>query len=289
MPMITPTRRARHPSLRGRHQRQDAARVITAGLRAARPGGKFGPDRGRDRLDQTRLDRIRDSSMRLLRSEPTPDVAHPELGLPPGAETRERWSMRCETPRNWAWGSPSSPSAITRRKRRCRAGRSGRSNESASQRVSPTTTPDIRWSPRIRPHDAKPDRRAVRARSGAGHRTNAGRLWSRPDHNGTDEDFAEIMRRLFRGEVIIGHDGPAGKYPVLHLNAGLDEHLPMGISAFGLETLKLGAASSPGDSPHVLHRGDHALLCRDGQAGSDRCRPRSRRCAGLVVLRRRKR
>ena len=37
------------------------------------------------------------------------------------------------------------------------------------------------------------------------------------------EDFAGIMRRLFRGEVIIGHDGPAGEYPVLHLNAGLDE------------------------------------------------------------------
>ncbi|MEM9466676.1 MAG: TIGR03857 family LLM class F420-dependent oxidoreductase [Actinomycetota bacterium] len=54
------------------------------------------------------------------------------------------------------------------------------------------------------------------------------------------EDFAGIMRRLFRGEVIIGHDGPAGSYPVLHLNAGLDEHLPMGISAFGPETLKLG-------------------------------------------------
>ena len=54
------------------------------------------------------------------------------------------------------------------------------------------------------------------------------------------EDFAGIMRRLFRGEVIIGHDGPAGTYPVLHLNAALDEYLPMGISAFGPETLKLG-------------------------------------------------
>ena len=31
------------------------------------------------------------------------------------------------------------------------------------------------------------------------------------------EDFAGLMRRLFRGEAIIGHDGPAGKYPVLHL------------------------------------------------------------------------
>lgn len=53
------------------------------------------------------------------------------------------------------------------------------------------------------------------------------------------EDFVDLMRRLFRGEAIIGHDGPAGKYPVLHLDAGLDEHLPMGIVAFGPETLKL--------------------------------------------------
>ena len=54
------------------------------------------------------------------------------------------------------------------------------------------------------------------------------------------EDFAGIMRRLFRGEVIVGHDGPAGRWPVLFLDDRLDEHLPMGIVAFGPETLKLG-------------------------------------------------
>jgi probable F420-dependent oxidoreductase len=54
------------------------------------------------------------------------------------------------------------------------------------------------------------------------------------------EDFVDIMRRLFRGEVIMGHDGPAGKYPVLHLDTSLDEYLRMGIVAFGPETLKLG-------------------------------------------------
>jgi len=54
------------------------------------------------------------------------------------------------------------------------------------------------------------------------------------------EDFAGLMRRLFRGEVIIGHDGPAGSWPVLHLDATLDEHLPMGLVAFGPESLKLG-------------------------------------------------
>lgn len=54
------------------------------------------------------------------------------------------------------------------------------------------------------------------------------------------EDFVGIMRRLFRGEAIVGHDGPAGSWPVLHLNRALDEHLPMGLVAFGPESLKLG-------------------------------------------------
>jgi probable F420-dependent oxidoreductase len=53
------------------------------------------------------------------------------------------------------------------------------------------------------------------------------------------EDFAGLMRRLFRGEAIIGHDGPAGSWPVLHLDATLDEHLPMGLVAFGPNTLAL--------------------------------------------------
>lgn len=53
------------------------------------------------------------------------------------------------------------------------------------------------------------------------------------------EDFAGIMRRLFRGQVIMGHDGPAGKWPVLHLDPSLDEHLPMGLVAFGPQTLEL--------------------------------------------------
>jgi len=54
------------------------------------------------------------------------------------------------------------------------------------------------------------------------------------------EDVASLMRRLFRGEVIFNHDGPAGSYPLLHLDSSLDEHLPMGIVAFGPDTLALG-------------------------------------------------
>lgn len=53
-------------------------------------------------------------------------------------------------------------------------------------------------------------------------------------------DFASILRRLFRGEAIFGHDGPAGNYPVLHLDSSLDEYLPLGLVAFGDNTLELG-------------------------------------------------
>ena len=53
------------------------------------------------------------------------------------------------------------------------------------------------------------------------------------------EDFASVMRRLFRGEVILGHDGPIGKYPVLALDPSFDENIPLGITAFGPNTLEL--------------------------------------------------
>jgi probable F420-dependent oxidoreductase len=57
------------------------------------------------------------------------------------------------------------------------------------------------------------------------------------------EDFADLMRRLFRGEVIMGHDGPAGSWPVLHLDTSLDEYLPMSLVAFGTNTLELAGRS----------------------------------------------
>jgi probable F420-dependent oxidoreductase len=53
------------------------------------------------------------------------------------------------------------------------------------------------------------------------------------------EDFATLLRRLFRGEVIFNHAGPAGSYPVLHLDSSLDEYLPLCLVAFGDHTLQL--------------------------------------------------
>lgn len=54
------------------------------------------------------------------------------------------------------------------------------------------------------------------------------------------EDFAILMRRLWRGEVIVGHDGPMGKYPVLVLDPAFNEDIRLALVAFGPRTLKLG-------------------------------------------------
>jgi 5,10-methylenetetrahydromethanopterin reductase len=51
------------------------------------------------------------------------------------------------------------------------------------------------------------------------------------------EDFVGLLRRLFRGEVIFGHDGPAGTFPLLHLDSSFDEDIPLGLVAFGPNSL----------------------------------------------------
>ncbi len=54
------------------------------------------------------------------------------------------------------------------------------------------------------------------------------------------EDFATVMRRLWHGDTIIGHDGPLGSYPVLRLDPTFDEDIPLGLVAFGPNSLELG-------------------------------------------------
>jgi probable F420-dependent oxidoreductase len=54
------------------------------------------------------------------------------------------------------------------------------------------------------------------------------------------EDFVGIMRRLWKGETIVGHDGPAGNFPFLRLDPTFDEDIPLGLVAFGPNSLRLG-------------------------------------------------
>lgn len=53
------------------------------------------------------------------------------------------------------------------------------------------------------------------------------------------EDFVGVMRRLFRGETIIGHDGPMGRYPLLRLGQDYDADIPMGMVAFAPNSLEM--------------------------------------------------
>ena len=54
------------------------------------------------------------------------------------------------------------------------------------------------------------------------------------------EDFVAVMRRLWKGETVLGHDGPCGQYPFLRLDPDFDEHIPMTFTAFGPNSLALG-------------------------------------------------
>lgn len=54
------------------------------------------------------------------------------------------------------------------------------------------------------------------------------------------EEFASVARRLWAGEVIVGYDGPLGRYPVLALDRRFDLRIPLGLVAFGPNSLALG-------------------------------------------------
>ncbi len=49
-----------------------------------------------------------------------------------------------------------------------------------------------------------------------------------------------MLRKVWRGELALGHDGPAGKYPVLHMDWGKQEEIPLLFTAFGPNSLALG-------------------------------------------------
>lgn len=54
------------------------------------------------------------------------------------------------------------------------------------------------------------------------------------------EDAAGLLRRLWKGEVVLGHDGPSGSWPVLTLGTEFDEDIPLLLVAFGPRSLELG-------------------------------------------------
>ena len=75
------------------------------------------------------------------------------------------------------------------------------------------------------------------------------------------EDFATVARRLWKGEVIFGHDGPIGKYPVLALDPAFDEDIPIVISAFGPNSLELAGRVFDGVILHTFFSDETLARC----------------------------
>lgn len=75
------------------------------------------------------------------------------------------------------------------------------------------------------------------------------------------EDFAGLMRRLWHGEVVVGHDGPAGRWPVLALDPEFRLDIPLMLSAFGPESLKLAGRAFDGVILHTFFTDETLQRC----------------------------
>lgn len=75
------------------------------------------------------------------------------------------------------------------------------------------------------------------------------------------EDFVGLMRRVWRGETVIGHDGPAGRYPVLAMSGQGAEHIPMTFTAFGPNSLALGGRVFDAVVLHTFFSDETTLRC----------------------------
>lgn len=64
------------------------------------------------------------------------------------------------------------------------------------------------------------------------------------------EDAIGLLRRLWHGETILGHDGPAGRFPYLSQDPNFAEDIPVLLTALGERTLEF--AGSVADAV-VLH------------------------------------
>ena len=90
------------------------------------------------------------------------------------------------------------------------------------------------------------------------------------------EDFALLMRRLWKGEVVIGHDGPVGTIPRSCISTRRSTRTSRSaITAFGPQTLDARRSRlRRRRAAHVLHRRDAAALREDGEGRRRAGRPR---------------
>ncbi|MFZ6004288.1 MAG: TIGR03857 family LLM class F420-dependent oxidoreductase [Actinomycetota bacterium] len=89
------------------------------------------------------------------------------------------------------------------------------------------------------------------------------------------EDAIGIYRRLWKGEMIFGHDGPAGKYPLLVLDPTFDEDIPVMAAALGFKTMRWAGGVVDGVILHTFVTDEALARCvaevraGAGEAGRD--------------------
>ena len=65
-------------------------------------------------------------------------------------------------------------------------------------------------------------------------------------------DFVTLMRRLWNGEHVMGHDSTLGKFPYLHQAAWLHEPIPLLMAAFGERSLEFAGGVFDGVILHTF-------------------------------------
>jgi probable F420-dependent oxidoreductase len=90
------------------------------------------------------------------------------------------------------------------------------------------------------------------------------------------EDIAVLLRKLWRDEMVFGHDGPAGNYPFLRVDwDGGGNTIPLMLTAFGPQSLALAGRVFDGVILHTFFTDETLTRCvktiRAGaeQAGRD--------------------
>ncbi|NKZ05230.1 TIGR03857 family LLM class F420-dependent oxidoreductase [Actinomadura latina] len=66
------------------------------------------------------------------------------------------------------------------------------------------------------------------------------------------EDAIGILRRLWHGEAVAGHDGPAGNFPYLSQDPSFDEDIPVILTAMGERTLEFAGRIADGVVLHTF-------------------------------------
>jgi 5,10-methylenetetrahydromethanopterin reductase len=75
------------------------------------------------------------------------------------------------------------------------------------------------------------------------------------------EDICSVLRKVWRGELVLGHDGPSGSWPVLHMDWGKQEEIPLMFTAFGPNSLALGGRVFDGVILHTFFGDETVERC----------------------------